>query len=175
MWLSGVVYSGSYGFVNYTTHAEAVQAIVTMTGQMVGNKALKCAWGRHQPRQSHMPALGMLQMQNQLGLTGAQNMLGSVNPMLGMPPGFQFPGPAQMPSPQHAQQQLQQQALMHAQQLQQQALMHAQQSVPLAAAHIAPQYPQASAQQQMLAAHRAQMESGNSLYLNMYGGMYGAP
>ena len=161
--------AGSYGFVNYTSHAEAVQAIVAMNGKVIDNKALKCAWGRHQPHRNHGPVLGMLQVQNQLGFLGAQTMLGSINPMLGMPGGMQIPsqlqipGPAQMPSHQHAQQ------------LQQQALMHAQQTMPQGnplGAQLSTA--QATAQQQMLAAHRAQMDP-SSLYFNMYGGMYGAP
>ncbi|DBA78486.1 TPA: hypothetical protein ACH3X2_007974 [Trebouxia sp. C0005] len=160
---------GSYAFVNYTSHAEAVQAIVAMNGKVISNKALKCAWGRHQPHRNHGPALGMLQVQNHLGFLGAQNMLGSMSPMLGMPGGvqipnqLQIPGPAQMPSHQHAQQ------------LQQQALMHAQQTMPQGnplGAQLSTA--QATAQQQMLAAHRAQMDP-SSLYFNMYAGMYGAP
>ncbi len=159
------VCAGSYGFVNFTSHAEDVQAIVAMNGQMLGNRTLKCSWGRHQPRQNLVPALGMLQMQNQLGFLGAQNMLGSINPMLHMPAGMQIPNQpqipsaGQMPSPQHAQQ------------LQQQAFMHAHQTMPMGAQLSTPQ---GSAQQQMLAAHRAQMDSGSSLYFNMHRGMYGA-
>jgi len=59
----------------------------------------------------------------------------------------------------------------HAQQLQQQAFMHAQPSMTLG-----PQLstPQATAQLQMLAAHRAQMDPGSTLYYNMCGGTYGA-
>ena len=156
--------AGSYGFVNYTSHAEAVQAIVAMSGKVIGNRALKCAWGRHQHHRNHGPVLGMLQVQNQLGFLGAQTMLGSISPMLGMPGGMQIPnqlqipGPAPMPPHQHAQQ------------LQQQALMHAQQPM----LQVNPLGAQATAQQQMLAAHRAQMDP-SSLYFNMHGGMYGAP
>ena len=53
--------------------------------------------------------------------------------------------------------------------------MHAQQTMPQGnplGAQLSTA--QATAQQQMLAAHRAQMDP-SSLYFNMYGGMYGAP
>ena len=49
-----VVHTGSNGFVNYNTHAQAVHAIVAINGQMVGDKALKCGWGQLQPRQPSM-------------------------------------------------------------------------------------------------------------------------
>ncbi|KAK9813604.1 hypothetical protein WJX73_010245 [Symbiochloris irregularis] len=39
---------GSYGFVQFEQHVEAVHAIVGMNGQVVGGKPLKCSWGRHQ-------------------------------------------------------------------------------------------------------------------------------
>ncbi len=129
------------------------------------NNPLTCSWGRHEPRQNLLPALGMLQMQNHIGFLGAQNMLGSTSPMLQMSAGLQIPnklqiaGAAQLLSPQHAQQ------------LQPQALMHAQHTMPLGT-HLST--PQGAAQQQMLAAHQTQMDSRSSLYLDMYGGMCGA-
>lgn len=114
--------AGSYGFVNYSQHIEAVYAIITMNGQTVGNKPLKCAWGRHQPRQTQVPHLQLLQMQqqqqmqNELGFLGPQAML---SPMIQMPGTVQIPsqmphvGMPQLPHPQHAQQALQQQALLN--------------------------------------------------------------
>ena len=161
------VLAGSYGFVNFCHHAEAVNAIVTMNGQAVGDKALKCAWGRHQPRHAPMSALGLLQMQSQmqtqLGFLAPQGMLASMSPMLQMPAGMQLPSGMQMPNrlqldgtsqlSQQAQQALQQHALLNP-------------NMQLG--------PQPSAtlttQQQMLAAR--------SLYghgFNIYGSMYGAP
>ena len=39
---------GNYGFVRYQTHAEAVDAIVSLNnGQSFGGRKLKCSWGRH--------------------------------------------------------------------------------------------------------------------------------
>ena len=155
--------AGSYGFVSYSHHAEAVTAIVSMNGQVVGGKALKCAWGQHQPRQPPLPPPGMLQMQNQLGFLGAQGMLASMGPMLQMPAAMQMPNrlqfqnAPQLPSPQQA--------------LQQQVLLNS--NLPLGAQSST----SLSTQQQMLAAHRAQMEPNNGLSMygfNTYNGMYGA-
>ncbi len=41
----------------YATHAEAVRAIVGLSGQNLGGKALKCSWGRHQARKTGPDAL----------------------------------------------------------------------------------------------------------------------
>ncbi|PRW50946.1 oligouridylate-binding 1-like [Chlorella sorokiniana] len=38
---------GSYGFVRFKAHADAVRAIVGMNGQALGGKVMKCSWGRH--------------------------------------------------------------------------------------------------------------------------------
>ncbi|KAL4437767.1 hypothetical protein ABPG77_005679 [Micractinium sp. CCAP 211/92] len=38
---------GSYGFVRYKSHQDAVHAIVGMNGQSLGGKVMKCSWGRH--------------------------------------------------------------------------------------------------------------------------------
>ena len=38
--------------VQYATHADAVRAIVGLSGQNLGGKALKCSWGRHQARKA---------------------------------------------------------------------------------------------------------------------------
>ena len=142
-----------------------------MNGKVIGNKALKCAWGRHQPHRNNGPVVGMLQVQNPLGFLGAQTMLGSISPMLGIPGGMQIPSQLQIPAP------AQMPPHQHAQQLQQQALMHAQQTMPQGnplGAQLSTA--QATAQQQMLAAHRAQISMDpSSVYYNMYGGMYGAP
>ena len=136
-----------------------------MNGQMVGNKALKCAWGRHQPRHAQMTTLGILQMQSQMqsqvGFLGGQGMLGSMGPMLQMPAGMQMPsqlhiqGTPLVPSAQQAQQALHQQVLLNA-------------NLPLGGQLSSP----LRTQQQMLAAHQ-QMDPNSSLYFNMYGNMYG--
>ena len=41
---------GGYAFAQFASHAEAVRAIVGLSGQNLGGKALKCSWGRHQAR-----------------------------------------------------------------------------------------------------------------------------
>lgn len=167
-----VVCSGSYGFVNYLHHAEAVHAIVAMNGHTIGDKAVNCAWGRHQPRQIHPPAIQMLQMQpqmqspmqNQLGFVAAQGMLTLMRPMIQMPAGLQMPnqplnvGVPQLASPQLAQQALRQQAFLNS-------------SLPLGGQLSTP----LTSQQHIMAARRAQNDPNSSLYFNMYGGMYGAP
>lgn len=38
---------GSYGFVRFKSHDDAVKAIVGMNGQALSSKVLKCSWGRH--------------------------------------------------------------------------------------------------------------------------------
>ncbi|PSC75397.1 oligouridylate-binding 1-like [Micractinium conductrix] len=38
---------GSYGFVRYKNHQDAVRAIGGMNGQNLGGKVMKCSWGRH--------------------------------------------------------------------------------------------------------------------------------
>ena len=78
------MHTGSNGFVNYNTHAQAVHAIVAINGQMVGDKALECGWGRLQPRQSCTPAWETLQMQHSLGYMWPHNFM---NAVLGMPVG----------------------------------------------------------------------------------------
>ena len=37
---------GGYAFAQYATHAEAVRAIVGLSGQALCGKTLKCSWGR---------------------------------------------------------------------------------------------------------------------------------
>ena len=68
---------GSYGFVQFQHHEEAVRAIVSMNGQKLGGKALKCSWGRHQNRTPREAMTG--------GLLGGPpvNQLGQ--PLLGDP------------------------------------------------------------------------------------------
>ena len=168
--------AGGYGFVNYLHHSEAVNAIVAMNGHTIGNKAINCAWGRHQPRQAHPPAIQMLQMQSQmqspmqnhgqLGYVGGQGMLALMRPMIQMP-AIQMPN--QLPNlglPQLGSPQLAQQAQ---QALQQRALLNS--SLPLGGQLSTPR---ASQQQHMMAAHRAQMDPNSILYCGMYGSMYGA-
>lgn len=50
--------------VQYASHADAVRAIVGLSGQNLGGKALKCSWGRHQARKAGSDPL-------QAGLAGA--------------------------------------------------------------------------------------------------------
>ena len=50
--------------VQYAAHADAVRAIVGLSGQNLGGKALKCSWGRHQARKGGSDPL-------QAGLAGA--------------------------------------------------------------------------------------------------------
>ena len=93
-----------------------------MNGQIIGNKPVKCAWGRHQPRQSQVPAIQMLhvqyQMQNELAFLGPQGMLSPMRHMIQMPGAMQMPtqlqnlGLPQLLHPQNAQQALQQQGLL---------------------------------------------------------------
>ncbi|CAK0783496.1 hypothetical protein CVIRNUC_006695 [Coccomyxa viridis] len=117
---------GGYAFAQYATHAEAVRAIVGLSGQNLGGKALKCSWGRHQARKTGPDALPAgigggfdyltLQQQQQISLQQqlAMQQLGypqgyaqSLAP-LGITPGAPFQGQL---SPQQ-QQQLAAQQLM---------------------------------------------------------------
>ena len=71
-------------------HADAVHAIVGMNGQVLGNKPLKCGWGRHQLQQQGNTALN-----NQLAMMGAfspMGLMGHGGP--GMVPGM---APMMMP------------------------------------------------------------------------------
>ncbi len=43
--------------VQYASHADAVRAIVGLSGQSLGGKALKCSWGRHSARKSGVDPL----------------------------------------------------------------------------------------------------------------------
>ena len=87
---------GSYGFVQFQKHEDAVQAIVSMNGQVVGSKPLKCSWGRHQARQP-TPApgmsLNMMSLQH-MGMMGAGGLMSH-----GMGP---LMVPAQLPAAQLA-------------------------------------------------------------------------
>jgi nucleolysin TIA-1/TIAR len=38
---------GGFGFVRFKSHDDAVHAILTMNGKVLGDKTLKCSWGRH--------------------------------------------------------------------------------------------------------------------------------
>ncbi|KAL3147438.1 hypothetical protein ABBQ38_014500 [Trebouxia sp. C0009 RCD-2024] len=171
---------GGYGFVNYLDHSEAVHAIVAMNGHIIGNKAINCAWGRHQPHQPQPHAIHMLHMQpqihspmqshSQLGYVGGQGMLALMRPMIQMPAGIQMPnqlpnlGVPQLGSPQlaqhgqHAQQALLQQALLSS-------------GLPVGG-QLGTQH---ASQQHMMASHRAQLDPNSILYCGMYGSMYGAP
>lgn len=57
---------GGYGFVRFEEHQSAVQAICDMHGRMVGDRALKCSWGRfpNGQRMKHgIPPLGLQDVQ----------------------------------------------------------------------------------------------------------------
>ncbi|KAK9825460.1 hypothetical protein WJX81_004884 [Elliptochloris bilobata] len=51
---------GSYGFVQFERHEDAVRAIVNMNGGNLGGRALKCSWGRHQARHNEVGMVGGL-------------------------------------------------------------------------------------------------------------------
>lgn len=85
---------GSYAFVRFEKHSEAVAAIVGMSGQNLAGRTVKCSWGRHQTATGSVaptmmmglsPAMaGMLPHQAMLGSPGIQPMLMSQmtgNPM----------------------------------------------------------------------------------------------
>ncbi|KAK9829495.1 hypothetical protein WJX72_006199 [[Myrmecia] bisecta] len=90
---------GNYGFVQFQRHEDAVRAIIGMNGQLLGGKALKCSWGRQQPRAASAAAanLALNLAQINLGLYGAGAGLPSM-----LPPQLQQPLP---PPPQLAAQQ----------------------------------------------------------------------
>ena len=46
--------AGQYGFILYASHAEAVNAMVQLNGQVLGGKSLKCAWAQLNPCQISM-------------------------------------------------------------------------------------------------------------------------
>ena len=71
-------------------HADAVHAIVGMNGQVLGNKPLKCGWGRHQLQQQGSTALN-----NQLAMMGAFSPMG----LMGPGPAGLVPGMAPMMMP----------------------------------------------------------------------------
>ncbi|KAK9904873.1 hypothetical protein WJX75_004369 [Coccomyxa subellipsoidea] len=122
---------GGYAFAQFASHAEAVRAIVGLSGQNLGGKALKCSWGRHQARKGggggggQLPVdpasfeyLALQQQQQQMSLQQqlAMQQLGyapasyagqGMNP-LGMPGA---PPPPHMAGPLSQQQQLAQQQL----------------------------------------------------------------
>lgn len=150
-----------------------MDAIVSMNAQTLGTKALKCSWGRHQPRQN-TANMQMLQMQNQLQFLNAQALQQGL---------LQIPAELQvgLPNRQPLLSQLQMQALQaqHAQHAQhgqpqipaalllQQSMAMAQQQLGLPLANHPQQ--QQQQQQQMLAAQRLQMDPAN-LYYGMYYG-----
>lgn len=161
--------AGSYGFVTFQRHEDAVSAIVTMNAQTLGNKSLKCSWGRHQPRQN-TANMQMLQMQSQLQYLNAQALQQG---LLQMPADLQVG----MPSTQQLVAPLQLQALQaqHGQHGQQQipAALLLQQSMAMAQQQLgnpqANQQQQQQHQQQLLAAQRLHMDPA-SLYYGMYYG-----
>lgn len=154
--------SGSYGFVSYQKHEDAVNAIVSMNGQHVGSKPLKCDWGRHQPRQNATSNMQVLAMQNQLQYLNAQAIQQG---MLQMPAELQ----AGMINRQQLLNPLQMQALQaqhghHAQQLPSALLL--QQSTAMAQQQMGPPLTNQQ-QQQLLAVQRAHMDP-SSPYYGMY-------
>lgn len=57
---------GGYGFVRFDDHESAVQAICDMHGKVLGDRALKCSWGRfpNGQRMKHgIPALALPEVQ----------------------------------------------------------------------------------------------------------------
>lgn len=48
---------GSYGFVRFARHADAVRAIAHMNGCLVSGRTLKCSWGRHQISVQQVPCV----------------------------------------------------------------------------------------------------------------------
>jgi RNA recognition motif-containing protein len=130
---------GGYAFAQFASHAEAVRAIVGLSGQNLGGKALKCSWGRHQARKAQAPLessfdyLTLQQQQMSLQQQLAMQQLGygpagyaaqGLSPlgMPGAPPPPHLAGP--LLAQQQPQQQLtaQQQQQLAAQQLGQQFL-----------------------------------------------------
>eukprot|EP00887_Chlorella_sp_A99_P001281 scaffold14.g1281.t1 len=80
---------GSYGFVRFKSHEDAVRAIVGMNGQVLVGKVVKCSWGRH----PGMPPTGVqtsLMLAAAAGLNplamGAGGMLGPAGSMGGPVP-----------------------------------------------------------------------------------------
>lgn len=124
---------GGYAFAQFATHAEAVRAIVGLSGQNLGGKALKCSWGRHQARKAQLSMEGggfdylavqqqqmSLQQQlamQQLGYGPAGYAAQGVTPlgMPGAPPPPHLAGPL-LPPQQQAQQQQQLAAQLQGQQ-----------------------------------------------------------
>ena len=82
--------SPSHSCVPVQRHADAVHAIVGMNGQVLGNKPLKCGWGRHQLQQQGSTALN-----NQLAMMGAFSPMG----LMGPGPAGLVPGMAPMMMP----------------------------------------------------------------------------
>lgn len=72
--------------MSYAKHEEAVNAIVAQNGQMLGEKPLKCSWGRHQPRQDSVAQVNLLQMHQ---LMTAQALQQSMLSQSLMPGGLQ--------------------------------------------------------------------------------------
>jgi len=59
---------GSYGFVQFQKHEDAVRAIVNMNGGLVSGRALKCSWGRHQVRALPRAGQGLGEHAHALGM-----------------------------------------------------------------------------------------------------------
>ena len=55
--------------VQYASHADAVQAIVGLSGQNLGGKVLKCSWGRYKPQKAGAKSLQMARAGGSMDLT----------------------------------------------------------------------------------------------------------
>mmetsp|Transcript_24153 Transcript_24153/g.75801 ORF Transcript_24153/g.75801 Transcript_24153/m.75801 type:complete len:272 (+) Transcript_24153:962-1777(+) len=65
-----------FGFVIYHRHSDAVRAIVELSGQLLGGKAVKCAWGRSNAQSSPQlsPMMNVPVMPRQMGMAQPMGM-----------------------------------------------------------------------------------------------------
>ncbi|KDD72477.1 hypothetical protein H632_c3295p0, partial [Helicosporidium sp. ATCC 50920] len=68
---------GAYGFVRYRRHEDAVKAIVGMNGVRLGDKVVKCFWGRHPQLPGAQPNVANLVLATMAGgMAPAHAMVG---------------------------------------------------------------------------------------------------